>query len=69
MADYTFTDKTQQNIAAALQLAKDYSNAQVHPVHLALVLLNEGAGEGKQSQSLFHSVIEKCGGEPVSRFV
>lgn len=63
MADFNFTDKAQQNIAAAIQLAKDYSNAQVHPAHIASVLLNDGAGEGKQAQSLFSSVIQKCGGE------
>lgn len=89
MSNFDFTDKAQQNIAAALQLAKDYANAQgmfrvflspriysiphntVYPVHLAFVILNEGAGEestGKQSHtqhSLFSSVIQKAGGEPV----
>ncbi|KAI5124705.1 hypothetical protein M0805_004311 [Coniferiporia weirii] len=68
MSNFDFTDKAQQNIAAALQLAKDYSNAQVYPVHLASVLINEGqndAGPSKSSQqSLFHSVIVKAGGEP-----
>lgn len=40
----------------------------VYPVHLAFVILNEGAGEentGKPQQSLFSSVIQKAGGEPV----
>ena len=63
---------SQSNIAAAIQLAKDYSNAQVYPVHLAFVLLNDGTGDvtsasaKPQGQSLFYSVIQKAGGEPVS---
>lgn len=68
MSDFDFTDKAQENVAAAIQLAKDYANAQVLPVHLAFALLNEGAGEaatGKPQQSLFASVIQKTGGEQV----
>ncbi|KAI0365266.1 hypothetical protein BV20DRAFT_973459 [Pilatotrama ljubarskyi] len=63
-----FTDKTQESLAAAIQLAKDYSHAQVHPAHIAFVLLNEGQGEGAPagSHSLFTSVIEKAGGDPVA---
>ncbi|KAH7883580.1 P-loop containing nucleoside triphosphate hydrolase protein [Phlebopus sp. FC_14] len=70
----TFTDKTQQSIAAAIQLAKDYSNAQVHPAHLAAVLLNEGTGvdggipgglQASSANSLFNSVIQRAGGDPV----
>lgn len=65
--DYKFTNKAEQSIAAAIQLAKDYANAQVHPAHLAHVLLNEGSGEQQQGgQSLFVSVISKAGGDPVS---
>ena len=69
MSNFDFTDKAQQNVSAAFKLAEDYANAQVLPIHLAVVLLNEGAGEvtnGKQQQSLFTSVIQKAGGEPVS---
>ncbi|KAL7285323.1 hypothetical protein ACG7TL_000418 [Trametes sanguinea] len=64
-----FTDKTQESLAAAIQLAKDYSHAQVHPAHIGFVLLNEGAGEGapaSTTHSLFQSVIEKAGGDPVT---
>ncbi|KAI8995647.1 P-loop containing nucleoside triphosphate hydrolase protein [Trametes punicea] len=64
-----FTDKTQESLAAAIQLAKDYANAQVHPAHIAFVLLNEGQGDGAPStgsHSLFSSVIEKAGGDPVT---
>jgi hypothetical protein len=46
---------------------------EVYPVHLAFVLLNEGAGDGpatgniSQSQiPLFASVIQKAGGDVVS---
>ena len=72
MSGFDFTDKAQATVAAAIQLAKDYSNPQVLPVHLASVLLNEGAGEpsnGKPQQSLFASVITKAGGETVCTFL
>ncbi|KAI0669877.1 P-loop containing nucleoside triphosphate hydrolase protein [Trametes maxima] len=63
-----FTDKTQESLSAAIQLAKDYSHAQVHPAHIAFTLLNEGQGEGAPSgaHSLFTSVIDKAGGDPVT---
>lgn len=69
-SNFDFTDKAQQSIAAAVQLAKDYANAQVQPVHLASVLLNETAGESmpgalNSQASLFASVIQKAGGESV----
>ncbi|KAG1749992.1 P-loop containing nucleoside triphosphate hydrolase protein [Suillus paluster] len=70
--NFEFTDKTQQSIAAAIQLAKDYSNAQLHPAHIAAALLNEGAGDdvpgglsSNGGNSLFSSVIQKAGGDPV----
>ncbi|KAJ3937812.1 MAG: P-loop containing nucleoside triphosphate hydrolase protein [Lentinula lateritia] len=56
-SNFDFTDKTQQTLANAIQCAKDYSHAQVHPAHLAFSLLNEDG-------SLLVSVIEKAGGEP-----
>ncbi|KIM66202.1 hypothetical protein SCLCIDRAFT_1211432 [Scleroderma citrinum Foug A] len=65
----SFTDKTQQTIAAAIQLAKDYSNAQVHPAHFGAALLSEGTGPdggtsgGQNNASLFTSVIQKTGGD------
>ncbi|KIK92316.1 hypothetical protein PAXRUDRAFT_830053 [Paxillus rubicundulus Ve08.2h10] len=66
------TDKTQQSIAAAIQLSRDYANPQVQPVHLAIVLLNEGqadatilgGAQSSNSQSLFTSVIQRAGGDP-----
>lgn len=60
-----FTDKTQETLAAAIQIAKDYANSQVHPAHIAFALLNEGAGT-QGSHSLFTSVIQKAGGDPVA---
>ncbi|KAG2072646.1 hypothetical protein BDR04DRAFT_1230380 [Suillus decipiens] len=68
---FDFTDKTQQSFSAAIQLAKDYSNAQLHPAHIAAALLNEGAGDDSDGlsnhggSSLFSSVIQKAGGDPV----
>ncbi|KAI0801241.1 P-loop containing nucleoside triphosphate hydrolase protein [Fomes fomentarius] len=61
-----FTDKTQETLAAAIQLAKDYANAQVHPVHIAFALLSESDGEAASASgphSLFQSVIDKAGGD------
>ncbi|KAI0003683.1 P-loop containing nucleoside triphosphate hydrolase protein [Russula compacta] len=66
-----FTDKAQATVQAAIQLAKDYANSQIHPAHLGFVLLNEGAGDdpaqGSISQThqipLFASVIQKAGGD------
>lgn len=37
----------------------------VQPIHLAFALLNEGAGESSKP-SLFASVVDKAGGDPVS---
>ncbi|EIW64655.1 uncharacterized protein TRAVEDRAFT_25762 [Trametes versicolor FP-101664 SS1] len=67
-ASMNFTDKTQESLAAAIQLAKDYANAQVHPAHIGFVLLNEAQGEGASSgaHSLFTSVIDKAGGDPLA---
>ncbi|RDB28882.1 hypothetical protein Hypma_015526 [Hypsizygus marmoreus] len=72
-SNFDFTDKTQQSISEAFQLAKDYANAQVHPAHLAFVLINEGAGEavpgGPQQAGgapLFVSVIQRAGGDPTA---
>ncbi|KAG2159864.1 P-loop containing nucleoside triphosphate hydrolase protein [Suillus bovinus] len=70
--NFDFTDKTQQSLSAAIQLAKDYSNAQLHPAHIAAALLNEGAGDDSPgslsntgASSLFSSVLQKAGGDPV----
>ena len=73
MSNFNFTDKAEESISAAVQLAKDYANAQVQPAHIAFALLNEGSGDqpspGASSRSLFSSVIEKAGGDPVRSIV
>ncbi|KAF8922560.1 P-loop containing nucleoside triphosphate hydrolase protein [Mucidula mucida] len=65
-SNFDFTDKTQETLATAIQLAKDYAHAQVHPAHIAFVLLNEGSGDAATSSgnSLFSSVITKAGADP-----
>ncbi|EPQ60633.1 hypothetical protein GLOTRDRAFT_52989 [Gloeophyllum trabeum ATCC 11539] len=71
-SNFEFTDKAQETLAAAIQLAKDYANAQVHPSHIGFVLLNENAGDQTapggithtSGTSLFSSVIQKAGGDP-----
>ncbi|KAI0348072.1 hypothetical protein BDW22DRAFT_1365491 [Trametopsis cervina] len=59
-ANFEFTDKTQATLVAAVQLAKDYANSQVLPVHIAFTLLNEG---DDANPSLFASVIQRAGGD------
>nr|GAT44184.1 predicted protein [Mycena chlorophos] len=70
--DLQLTDRAQQSLSAAIQLAKDYAQAQVFPVHIASALLNEGAGEAsmpgavpasRPTDSLFVSVISRAGGD------
>ncbi|KAF9044541.1 hypothetical protein BDZ89DRAFT_1008460 [Hymenopellis radicata] len=67
-SNFDFTDKTQETLASAIQLAKDYAHAQVHPAHIAFVLLNEGSGDAatgsSSGNSLFSSVISKAGADP-----
>ncbi|KIY52722.1 hypothetical protein FISHEDRAFT_34541 [Fistulina hepatica ATCC 64428] len=67
MDNFDFTDKTQETLAAAIQTAKDYAHAQIQPAHIAFVLLNEGSGEAESASqhSLFRSVIQKAGGDPL----
>ncbi|KAJ7706189.1 P-loop containing nucleoside triphosphate hydrolase protein [Mycena rosella] len=68
-SNFDFTE----SLANAIKCAQDYANAQVHPAHIASVLLNEGAGEipgglGSPATgggtSLFSSVISRAGGDP-----
>ncbi|KIM30373.1 hypothetical protein M408DRAFT_21891 [Serendipita vermifera MAFF 305830] len=70
--NYDFTEKTEATLAAAIQLAKDYANSQVQPVHLASAMLNEEAvpappgampKPGIQGTSLFVQAIQKAGGD------
>ncbi|GJJ09496.1 hypothetical protein Clacol_003719 [Clathrus columnatus] len=66
-SNFEFTQKAEQAIQSAVQLAKDHANAQVHPVHLAAVLLNEPTSQ-EGTASLLSSCISKAGGDPVSIF-
>jgi ATP-dependent Clp protease ATP-binding subunit ClpB len=69
-----FTDKAQNTLAEAIQLAKDHAHVQVYPVHFAFVLLNEGTPEpsipggpsSNASPGLFASVVSRAGGDPAS---
>ena len=44
-----FTQKTQEAIKNAAELAQDNSNAQVSPVHLAISLFEDPEGLAKQA--------------------
>ncbi|KAF8527940.1 P-loop containing nucleoside triphosphate hydrolase protein [Hysterangium stoloniferum] len=62
---FEFTQKTEETLQSAFQLAKDYASAQVHPVHLVSALLNESGQDGNTGNvSLFASCISKAGGDP-----
>jgi hypothetical protein len=74
MSNYDFTEKAEATFNAAIQLAKDYANSQVSPVHFAHVMLNEdtlpappGAmpNAGNRGGSIFTQAIQKAGGDPV----
>ncbi|SJL05615.1 probable heat shock protein HSP104 (endopeptidase Clp ATP-binding chain HSP104) [Armillaria ostoyae] len=58
-SNFDLTDKTNETLTTAIQLAKDSANAQVAPAHIAFVLLNEEGG----GTPLFASVVEKAGGD------
>lgn len=61
MSKLEFTDRAQQSIVSAIELAKEHANVQTLPVHLALALLEEPATQG--TQNLFKSVLDKAGGD------
>ena len=72
--NYDFTEKSEQTLAAAIQLAKDYAHSQVQPVHFASAMLNEDTGPAppgalpkptSQTGSLFVQAIQKAGGDQV----
>ncbi|KAG1899224.1 P-loop containing nucleoside triphosphate hydrolase protein [Suillus fuscotomentosus] len=63
--NFDFTDKTQQSLSAAIQLAKDYSHAQgISPCTYRRSSPERGLSNVGAS-SLFSSVIQKAGGDPV----
>lgn len=57
------THKVSNTVFNHVRAATDKGFVLVHPAHIAFVLLNEGDGN---SASLFSSVIERAGGDPVS---
>ncbi|KAJ1927678.1 hypothetical protein IWQ60_002734 [Tieghemiomyces parasiticus] len=52
-----FTDKVSAIFTASMELARESSNALLHPVHVASALLAD-------EDSLFKSIINKAGGDP-----
>ncbi|CAB4415188.1 unnamed protein product [Rhizophagus irregularis] len=60
-ANYNFTDKSEKTLAAAFQIARDYSHVQLIPAHIACALFDDTEGE-----SLFKNIINKAGGDASS---
>ncbi|PKY16612.1 P-loop containing nucleoside triphosphate hydrolase protein [Rhizophagus irregularis] len=60
-ANYNFTDKSEKTLAAAFQIARDYSHVQLIPAHIACALFDDTEGE-----SLFKNIINKLGGDASS---
>lgn len=58
MNNYNFTDKSEKTLAAAYQIARDYSHVQLIPAHIACALFDDTDGE-----SLFKNIINKAGGD------
>ncbi|KAM6498108.1 P-loop containing nucleoside triphosphate hydrolase protein [Amanita muscaria] len=72
-ANFDFTDKAQQSVADAIQIARDHANPQVHPAHIAFALINGQNGDGSATGStnaatapLLTSIISRAGGDPVA---
>ncbi|RIA82783.1 heat shock protein [Glomus cerebriforme] len=61
MNNYNFTDKAEKTLSRAVQIARDYSNVQLVPAHIACALLDDTDGE-----SLFKNIINKAGGDAPS---
>lgn len=57
-----FTDKAQQSLADAIQLARDHANSQVYPAHIAFALLNDPLPDAPTP--LFASIISRAGADP-----
>lgn len=67
MANFEFTDKAQQSLADAIQLARDHANSQVYPAHIAFTLLNDplpDASPATTTTPLFASIISRAGADP-----
>ncbi|GAA5947073.1 hypothetical protein JCM3765_002140 [Sporobolomyces pararoseus] len=60
-----FTEATTKALEAAISLAKESSNSQLAPAHLASALLSPTQNATGQTQAtLFSSIINKAGGNP-----
>ncbi|KAF9182484.1 hypothetical protein BGZ51_004711 [Haplosporangium sp. Z 767] len=62
MNNFQFTEKTEKIIGQAQELAREFSNSQITPVHFVSAMLDESS-EGPGS-SLLKSIINKAGGIP-----
>ncbi|KAG0244813.1 hypothetical protein BGW41_006371 [Actinomortierella wolfii] len=59
---FQFTEKTEKTLAQAQELAREFGNSQISPIHIASAMLDESQ-EGPGS-SLLKSIINKAGGVP-----
>lgn len=68
MANFDFTDKAQQSLTDALQLARDHANPQVYPAHIAFALLNDPLPDTTTATTatspLFASILSRAGADP-----
>ena len=55
------TDRAQQSLADALQLAREHANPQIHPPHIAFVLLDHAP---HAAPPLLASIVATAGGDP-----
>ncbi|KAF9586029.1 hypothetical protein BGW38_010301 [Lunasporangiospora selenospora] len=61
MNNFQFTEKTEKTLGQAQELAREFSNSQITPVHIVSAMLDETEGPGS---SLLKSIINKAGGTP-----
>ncbi|KAF9918201.1 hypothetical protein BX616_009919 [Lobosporangium transversale] len=62
MNNFQFTEKTEKTLAQAQELAREFANSQITPIHIASAMMDE-TDEGPGS-SLLKSIINKAGGMP-----
>lgn len=64
-SNFDFTDRAQQSLSDAVQLARDHANPQVYPAHITFALLNEPPPDAAAATTpLFASIISRAGGDP-----
>ncbi|KAF9161991.1 hypothetical protein DFQ26_003973 [Actinomortierella ambigua] len=59
---FQFTEKTEKTLGQAQELASEFSNSQISPIHIVSAMMDESQ-EGPGS-SLLKSIINKAGGVP-----